>query len=121
VNLPGIPLPRLPIKRPGPKGLARYRPVSGSKADQLLTAAIETVEAYGRQGRLPLGSREVGYVVTERGWTHDDVPYVEEIFERARRAGLIAWEAIADKRTSEDGPWEVDDPAEIGHHLTTES
>ena len=112
-GLPGTPIPRLPVKRPGPKGLAPYRPQPGSKAEQLLTAAAETVDEYRAQGRLPLGSREVGYVVTERGWTHNDVPYVEEIVERARRAGLIAWGAIADGRTSEDGPWQVDGPDDI--------
>jgi hypothetical protein len=53
--------------------------------------------------------------VTERGWTHDDVPYVEAIVERARRAGLIPWEAIADGRTSENGPWTVAGPDEIVH------
>jgi len=40
-GLPGIPIPRLPVKRPGRKGLAAYRPQPGSKAEQLLTAAAE--------------------------------------------------------------------------------
>lgn len=112
-ELPGVPMPRLPIKDAGPKGLAQYRPRAGSKASEILSAARAVVDEYRGQGRLPLGSREVGYVLTDEGWTHDDIPYVEAIVERARRAGLIPWEAIADGRTSADGPWQVDGADDI--------
>jgi len=113
MQLPGIPPPRLPVTDPGPKGLAPYKPRSNSKAARILSAARATVDEYRAQGRLPLGSREVGYVLTDQGWTHDDIPYVEAIVERARRAGLIDWDAIADGRTSEAGPWQVDDADDI--------
>jgi hypothetical protein len=112
-DLPGIPPPRLPIRQAGPKGLAPYHPRDYSEAQLILVAAMQVVDDYRAQGRLPLGSREVGYILTRYGWTHDDIYYVEEVVERARRAGHIAWDAIADGRTSWDGPWRVDEPDEI--------
>jgi hypothetical protein len=38
-RVPGSPIPRTPVKKPRPKGLAPYTPDEGSKADDILTAA----------------------------------------------------------------------------------
>ncbi len=116
-GLPGMDPPRLPVKKPGPKGLARYKPRPGSKGGRILTVAVAAVARYRDEGRVNLGSREVGYVLTREGFTHGDVPYIEGIVERARRAGHIAMEAISDGRTSSDGPWTVETPEEIADQL----
>ena len=48
-------MPRLTVKKPGPKGLAPYNPHPGSKAHGILSAAVAVVERYEADGRLPLG------------------------------------------------------------------
>src|SRR6266511_1632840 len=71
-GLPGMDPPRLPVKKPGPKGLARYKPRPGSKGGRILTVAVAAVARYRDEGRVNLGSREVGYVLTREGFTHGD-------------------------------------------------
>jgi hypothetical protein len=107
----GEPMPTLPTTRTRPKGRAPYRARRGSDADRALRAAVEVVDEYRAQDRLPLGPREVGYVCTRRGFTKDDIVTIEHALVRARRAGLVAWDAISDGRTSDAGPWVPDSPA----------
>ena len=105
VALPGGSIPYLPVDKTRPKGLAPYTPRLGSKNYQILSAARAVIERYRLQGRLPLGSRETGYVLTGEGFTKKDIDAVEDVIVRARRAGLIAWEDISDGRTSSSLPW----------------
>jgi hypothetical protein len=97
------------VTHPRPKGLASYTPRAGSKNAALLAAASAVVERYEAEGRLPLGPREVGYLLTgdEFGYTHDDIDLVEDVIVRGRRAGLIPWDAISDSRTGVARPWTV--------------
>jgi hypothetical protein len=106
-RFPGEPMPRLPVKKPRAKGLASYTPDEGSKNDDILSAAQAVVERYRGQGRLPLGSREVGYVLTREGFTKSDIDLVEDVLVRAHRDGRygIGWDDISDGRTAESGPW----------------
>ena len=80
------------------------------------------VERYEAQDRWPLGPREIGYVLTadEFGFTHDDVPLAEKVVARARRAGLIPWEAISDGRTSAAVPWVPGDGVALATALLDE-
>ena len=110
MKLPGEPVLRLPVGHPRPKGLASWSPRPGSKNARILTAT--QVLLFGVYAdRWPLGSREVGYVLTgdEYGFTKTDIDAVEDVLVRARRAGLIPWEAISDGRTGSSAPWAVRD------------
>ena len=117
-HLPGVPIPRLPVKKPRPKGLAPYEPRSGSKNDRLLSAAEAAVESYRDHWRL--GPREVGYLLTGDefgGFTHDDVDLAEDMVARGRRRGTIPWEAISDGRSTAAAPWVATNGEEIADDL----
>jgi hypothetical protein len=66
IHLPGEPMPRLPVKQTAPQRSRRV------------------VERYRAEDRLPLGSREVGYVLTREGFTKADIDLVEDVLVRAR-------------------------------------
>jgi hypothetical protein len=102
---------RLPVSKPRPKGLAAWSPRPGSKNHRIFVAAQAALDRYAAAGRLPLGSREVGYVLTgdEYGFTKEDIDLVEDVLVRARRAGLIDWDEISDGRTGETSIWTVRD------------
>jgi hypothetical protein len=116
-DLPGVPVPRLPIKKPRPKGLAPYAPRPRSKNARILSAAVAVVERH--RDRWPLGPREIGYLLTadEFGFVHDDVDLAEDVVVRACRAGLIPWEAISDGRTANAAPWVATTGEEIADNL----
>ena len=115
--LPGEDVLRLPVKRTRPKGLAPWTPRPGSKRERILSAAQAVLADY--DDRLPLGSREVGYVLTgdEYGFTKKDIDEVEDVLVLARRAELIPWEAISDGRTGVARPWTVADADELAGEL----
>ena len=118
-HLPGEPVLRLPVTKPRPKGLAPYRPRPGSKNSEILSAALAVLVRYEAEGRLPLGPREVGYVLTgdEWGFTKADIDTVEDVIVRARRAGLIPWHWISDGRTGSAIPWTVRDGEALADEL----
>ena len=119
----GEAIPRLPVKKPRPKGLAPYVPRSGSKNQRAAIAAQAVIERYQAEGRLPLGSRETGYVFTGEPsgeWTKADIDLIEDVIVRERRAGRIPFGAISDGRTYSSKPWTVRDPEEVADTLLGE-
>jgi hypothetical protein len=96
---------------------APWTPRSGSKKSRILVAAQAALDRY--RDSWPLGSREVGYVLTgdEYGFTHDDVDLIEDVLACARRAGLIPWEAISDGRAGVAAPWTVGDADEVAEQV----
>lgn len=107
-------MPRLPVKSPGPKGLAPYSPEEDSNAGNIYRAAVAVVdERYDGTDASKLGSREIGYILTRQGFHKSDIKTAEQAIERARRAQRIPFEAISDGRTSWDGAWQVADEKEI--------
>lgn len=121
-EFPGEPVHRLPVKGGRAKGLATYAPRAGSKRSAILSAAQAVLNRYREQGRLPLGPREVGYLLTgdEFGYTKADIDDVEDVLVRARRAGIVAWEEISDGRTAVAQPWEVQNAEALADSLLRE-
>ena len=116
-GLPGEDMIRLPVVSPRGKGLKPWRPRAGSKNARMLSAAQAALARLRKHW--PLGSREVGYVLTgdEFGFTHDNIDAVEDVVAFARRAGYIPWEAISDGRTSVAAPWVVDDAEDLADQV----
>jgi hypothetical protein len=121
-NAIGEPVYRLSVKGGRAKGLAHYSPRAGSKAGAVLSASLAVLDRYRQQERLPLGPREVGYLLTgdEHGYAKADIDIVEDVLVRARRAGRIAWEEISDGRTAAARPWEVQNAEALADSLLEE-
>jgi hypothetical protein len=56
----------------------------------------------------------------EFGYTKADIDLAEDVLVRARRAGLIPWEAISDGRTAKAAPWVVAGPEDLAQQQLDE-
>lgn len=93
------------------RGFAPWRPQAETLALlQDVRAVLATFRAY-----LPVTLRQVFYrLVATRGYAKDEKAYARlcETLNRARRAGVLEWDAIRDDGFTKRAPTAWDDPAE---------
>ncbi len=111
-DLPGSRLLRLATPHARPKGRCDWNPNPGTIQGRLLNDALEVLERF--RNHLPIGPRTIMYKLKPR-WVPNHYPdkdklrsALSDVLGKARRAGIIPWEAIDDRRTATAAPWAVE-------------
>lgn len=97
--------------RSRPAGFAPWAP-KGRSVTTLADVRQVLLDDFGAD-QWPVTNRQVLYrLIGAYAYTKPDEDHVENVVKRARRAGLLPWDAIDDGRARVDTPFEVGDEAD---------
>ena len=101
-----------------PRGLAEWNPQSATRV--LLDAVLAVIDEY--RDLLPLTGRQVFYRLVATGIidkTEKSYGNLLEKLNRARRAGIVPWNAIRDDGVTLNAPWSYTGPAAFWSELAS--